>query len=167
MSSEPIVMGPWQVALFIAAWLVVFPLFCMGIGGLLSVIGGWRELAATYRVEPSALQASPGRTTSGAFRRSWMPLPVNYSHCLRVHLFADGFGLGVWRIFSFMHPPLFIPWTVVSDCRKGGFLFMRYTEVSLHGSPIKVMVGGWPGHKLYETWTAAHATAPRTPALSR
>lgn len=167
MSYEPTVMAPWQVALLIAGWLVVFPLLWMAICGLLSTVGGWRELATVYRVDAAALKGSPARTTSGALRRSWMPLPVNYSHILRVHLFADGFGLGVWRLFGFMHPPLFIPWTAVRDCRKGSMLFMRYVEVTLHGSNVAILVAGWPGHKLQEAWLAAHAAPPRTPAMTR
>ena len=167
MSNEPAVMAPWQIVLFIASWLIVFPLFWMAICGLLSAAGGWRELAATYRVDAAALKGSPARTTSGALRRSWMPLPVNYSHCLVVHLFADGFGLSVWRIFRFKHPPLFIPWTAVRDCRKGSMLFMRYVEVTLHDSEVRVLVTGWPGHRLQEAWLASRATPPRTPAMTR
>ena len=164
MSTDSAVSGPWLAVLIVGAWLVFFPLLWLGIASLLSVVGGWRELAATYAVDPATFKGDRARTTTGALQRSFM-LPVNYSSCLLVYVRDDGVGLHVWRIFSFMHPPLFIPWTAVRDCQAGGFLFWRYAEVTLHTSSIRILVGGWPGKVILDRWTASRAAPAASNAM--
>lgn len=157
--------SPWLLPLIVGFWLIVFPLFWVGITGLLSILGGWRELAAQYAVDPAAWKGTPTRNTSGALHRGF--LPVNYSNTLRVHVRDEGFGLAVWRLFGFMHPPLFIPWTAVRDCEERSMLFWRYVQITLHTSSVRILVGGGPGRAIMEGWMASRATPDRTPAMSR
>jgi hypothetical protein len=163
MSTDSAVSTPWLLPLIIGIWLIVFPLFWLGITGLLSVVGGWRELAGSYAAEPAAFQGVRPLHATGALRR--LLLPVNYSHTLRVHVWSDGFGLATMRLFRFMHPPLFIPWTAVRSCEEGALLFWPYVEVRLHGSSIAIMVGGQAGRAIREGWMQARTADAGVPAV--
>ena len=50
-AAEP--MGPLGIVLIVLAFFVFFPLMWFGITGLLSTIGGWRELGAQYAAGPA------------------------------------------------------------------------------------------------------------------
>lgn len=163
MSTDSAVSTPWLVALIVGVWLIVFPLFWLGITGLLSIVGGWRELAGSYATGPATFSGSRAINAAGAMRR--FLLPVNYSNILRVHVRDDGFGLAVWGVFRFMHPPLFIPWAAVRDCRAGSIFFWHYAEVRLHGSSIAIMVGGRAGRAILERWTSVRVADPGVPAV--
>jgi hypothetical protein len=163
MSTDSAVSTPWLVALIVGVWLLVFPLFWLGVTGLLSIVGGWRELSASYAMDPAAWKTMPAQTTTGALQR--FLLPVNYSHTLRVHVRDDGFALAPVRVFRFMHPPLFIPWTAVRECQDRTLLFWRYVEVTVHGSSVSIMVGGRPGRAMLEAWMGARVSTPGVPAV--
>jgi hypothetical protein len=165
MSTDTGVSTPWLLPLIIGIWLIVFPLLWLGITGLLSIVGGWRELAGSYAADPAAFKGARPLNASGALHR--FLLPVNYSHTLRVHVWSDGFGLATMRLFRFMHPPLFIPWTAVRTCEERTLLFWRYVEVRLHGSSVAIMVGGQAGRAIREGWMQARTAAPGTqPVMS-
>lgn len=163
MSTDSGVSAPWLIASIIVVWLIVFPLFWVGITGLLSIVGGWRELSASYAVDPATWNGTPAQNATGALQR-WF-LPVNYSSTLRVHVWDDGFFLGVWRIFRFMHPPLFIPWTAVRDCEERSLLFWRYARITLHASSVSVFIGGRAGQAVLERWMTNRATVSGAPAV--
>ena len=143
------------IALIVGGWLIVFPLMWLGITGLLSVLGGWRELASSYDAGPALRDGRPiGRWVTGGMQRALFP--VSYRNCLNVSLYADGFGLSVPRVFRFMHPPLFIPWTAVRDCEEGGMIW-RHARISLHTSGVRILVGGRAGPELLEQWRTSRA----------
>lgn len=164
MNADPGTPSPWLLPLILGAWLVVFPLLWMAICGLLSIVGGWHELAARYAVDSAVLKGVRVQTTTGAMQR-WF-LPANYSNTLLVHVRDDAFVLGVWRIFRFMHPALLIPFADVVSCEKHMFLFWRYAQIRLSTSPVTILVGGWPGHTIHERWTSLRTAAP-APAMAR
>ena len=164
MSPDSAVSTPWLAALIVVGWLIVFPLFWLGITGLLSIVGGWRELATTYAADPATWQSTPAQTTTGALQR-WF-LPVNYSHTLRVHVRDDGFGLATVRAFRFMHPPLFIPWTAVRDCQRRSIFSWSYAKVRLHGSSVTLRIGGHPGHDISKRWRTVGATPSAAPVMA-
>lgn len=142
-------------ALIVGGWLIAFPVMWLGITGLLSVLGGWRELAASFDAGPLPREGRPiGRWATGGVKR--VLFPVSYSNCLNVTLFQDGFGVAVARPFRFMHPPLFIPWTAVRDCEEGG-AFWRYARITLHTSGVRILIGGRAGRELLEQWRTVRA----------
>jgi hypothetical protein len=163
MSADSAVSTPWLLPLIIGIWVIVFPLFWLGITGLLSVVGGWRELAASYAAGPATFEGIRALNATGALQRSL--LPVNYSSTLRVYVRDEGVGLATWRIFRFMHPPLFIPWTAVRDVQAGRLLFWPYVAITLHGSSVSIMVGGRAGRAIMERWMGTRAATDGVPAV--
>lgn len=160
-AGEP--MGPLGMVLIVLAFLVFFPLMWFGITGLLSAIGGWRELGSQYAAGPAAREGRVvGVWVTGGMQR--MIFPVSYRNCLNVRLYQDGFWLGVAMPFRFMHPPLFIPWTAVRDCEQGGVIW-RYTKISLHTSGVRILIGGGAGREILEQWTRLRAQAGGTNAM--
>lgn len=155
-ASQP--MGPLGIVLIVLAFLVFFPVMWLGVTGLLSVLGGWRQLGAQFAAGPVAHPGRRvGRWVSGGMAR--LPFPVSYSNCLNVSLYQDGFSLSVAMPFRFMHPPLFIPWTAIRECEERG-TFWRYSKITLHTSGVRIMVGGSAGRELREQWMAVRALVP-------
>ena len=163
MSPDSGVSSPWLLPLIVGVWLVVFPLFWLGITGLLSIVGGWRDLARSYATDPATFSGIRPTNATGSLRRAL--LPVNYSNTLLVYVRSDGLGLATWRIFRFKHPPLFIPWTAVRDCQAGSLFFWRYADIRLHGSSVAIMVGGRAGRAILERWTSVRVADPGVPAV--
>ncbi|HEV3051132.1 MAG TPA: hypothetical protein VGX50_12535 [Longimicrobium sp.] len=162
MSTDSALSTPWLVALIVGVWLVAFPLFWLGITGLLSTVGGWRELARSYARDPAAFRGVRRLNATGSMGR-FLLMRVNYSHTLRVHVWRDGFGLSTMPLFRFMHPPLFIPWTAVRTCEERTLLFWPYVQIELHGSSINIMIGGRAGRAIREGWIGARPE-PGVPA---
>ncbi|HEX2210844.1 MAG TPA: hypothetical protein VHG93_24385 [Longimicrobium sp.] len=157
-------MGPLGIVLIVLGFLVFFPLMWFGVTGLLSVLGGWHELGASYAAGPAAREGRPaGRWVTGGMQR--MLFPVSYRNCLNVSLYADGFGLSVARVFRFRHPPLFIPWTAVGDCEERGS-FWRYTRITLHASGVRILIGGRAGREVREQWMRARAASDSNAMLA-
>lgn len=86
--------------LFAAMWVVV----CQ----LISLIGGWRELAKEYHTE------HPFSGELFRFQSAQMRGKMNYNNCLTVGANVEGLYLSVLFVFRLGHPPLFIPWSDVS-----------------------------------------------------
>ncbi len=87
-----LVSGPF---IFIAMWC--------GVCKLLALIGGWARLARRYPA---------GRRR--AHDASWMQAGgvgvVRYNGTLTLGTCPEGLHLSVMKLFSFGHPPVFIPW---------------------------------------------------------
>lgn len=100
----------------------VFPIFFIGawvgVLAIISIMGGWRNLARMYR----ATQSFSGNRfyfQSGGMRRG-----TSYNNCLTVGANLYGLYLSVFLPFRFAHPPLFIPWEDISTKFHGkGWLF--------------------------------------------
>ena len=109
----------------IAGFLVVFPLFWMGIVYLISRVGGWARLAERY--------AAQGPATGDAFRMCTARLSHlgNYRNSLNLTVSGSGIHLQPLFIFSTGHDPLFIPWNAVTDLKKRKMLFFTSAQLSV------------------------------------
>ena len=83
--------------------------FVCGISYLLSVIGGWRDLAHCYPDEPSSREGKRFRFQSAQLRCARLR-SVGYSHCVNVTVNPIGIRLSVTTPFRFGHPPIWVPW---------------------------------------------------------
>ena len=141
MSTEmPEYMQPqWFIPMFAAMWC--------GITGLLSVLGGWATLAASYRAE-GASDGERFRFVSGSLGTRFVP--VNYGNCLFVTVRSHGIQLSILFPFRFLSPPLFLPWSHVESVRERRFLLLfRYAVI--------VVKDKWPRVSLYgRAGSAAH-----------
>ncbi|MBI4393355.1 MAG: hypothetical protein HY556_06120 [Euryarchaeota archaeon] len=99
-ASNPILLA----TVFLAVWV--------GLGVLVSHVGGWASLARVYGM------------TSGFTGERWMFQSArmrywtNYGNCLTVGAGYEGFYVSILFLFRIGHPPLFIPWREISVSRK-------------------------------------------------
>lgn len=142
----PIWIIPLFPVFFVAVWLLVIT--------ILSQVGGWTELAREYREPPGMERESLAYfpMASAGLWRPWMPLPVSYNNCLVIDVARAGVHLRTWRIFRFLHPPLFIPWTHVEDARPGRFLFWPTLTVQPRGVGTRVWLLFAPARAVEEAW---------------
>ena len=64
---------------------------------------------------------------------------TGYNNCVKVHLSEDGLDVRLWRLFSFGHRPLLIPWSELHDPQPKRFLWSKN---------VTFRVGGPNGQKL-------------------
>ena len=107
-------LGIAGVLWFIAVWCAV----CY----LLSLIGGWHTLAASWRTQD--VFAGPKQSfCSGEMRWRWL---VGYNGVLTLGSNMHGLSLSVFAPFRVGHPPLFILWTAIRIApNRKGLLFKR------------------------------------------
>ncbi len=99
-------LSPSLIAVFfvpivlVGVWLFI----CWGA----SIASGWRNLANLY--------ATP-RTPSGKnFRFVYGKIGyINYNGVLVIHVDREGIYLETFVLFSFRHPPLFLPWSRIRE----------------------------------------------------
>jgi len=123
----------WLAVLIPLGFLIVFPLFWMGIGVLIS-FWGWRWLAAQYP-EPRPFTGDYATGRSGAVGMS------RYNHVLRVGADSEGLALAVMFLFRVGHPPLFIPWEEVASVERGG-IFFHHVRLRFRRSRVAVLLHG-------------------------
>jgi len=141
----------WFFPLFIGGWCA--------IGALLSYVGGWHELSKNYRRE----SAVEGRLFPFASMSVGPKLfPVSYGSCLFVRLGTEGIALSIFPIFRFLHPPLFIPWRIVTDCRRERFWSLTHTAIYLSEPKTRMLFAGRLGKAIDDLWTREHAQVQRT-----
>ena len=120
--------------LAIVAFAVVFPLFWCGVVLLLSVVGGWRGLAAQYGVD-----MEPPASAAKAHWQSGMIGLVNYSSTLNVAADAEAIWLRPTRLFQVGHRQLKIPWTE-AEVSDFSFLFKKGVTIRTRsGKAIRVL----------------------------
>lgn len=120
-------MSPVAIALVALAPLIALPLIGTLVCLMLSLVGGWRRLAARY----PATRPPHGR------RFAWQSAsvgPVRYNNALIVHVAEDGLGFSVPFFLRPGHAPLFIPWSAVSRREKVKFLWHERVRLEI-GSP--------------------------------
>lgn len=90
-------------AAFAGAWLFA--------AAFVSRLSGWHELAKRFELQ--------GEFPSERFRlqsarmKNWM----NYNNCVTVGASPVGLSLGMFWLFKYSHPALFIPWNEISSVR--------------------------------------------------
>lgn len=155
--NEPQPLPLWFLPLFpvlmIGMWMLIL--------GFIAELGGWRELARLYP-EPKGIARKPIRSfgmTSLDLRRGWFPLPVNYGNVVVLVVGSQGLHLRLWRIISFRHPPLLIPWTQVERFEAGHLLFWRTLTITPRGTNTRIRLIGAPA-KAIETLVGQLAGQP-------
>ena len=130
---------------FVALWLLV----C----ALIAVMGGWTLLAASYPA-PEALQIDSDRRfrfRSIQVRRSWFGR-ARYSGVMTIGLAPEGLYLAPFVLFRFLHKPLLIPWSAISDCDGDSFLWNRWVDVTLRDEEPALRLYGDPGDAVWGEW---------------
>lgn len=108
---------------------VVFPPFfvCMWIiaGYWVALTSGWRLLAKRFRLQGTF---TGQKWTMQSARMRWFS---QYNNVLTIG--ADTAGLFMATLFLFRagHPPLFVPWSEITDVREIQFLFIKFVEMRL------------------------------------
>lgn len=133
-----------------------FVVFWLAICGVLSIVGGWRELAERFKsdapVEGERFRFRSGAMGSGLF-------PVSYGGCLFATVGPKGFALSILFLFRFLHPRLVVPWSAVERCEPVKFWFMNYIAVHIVGFGRRILFDGNLGKKVLETWTQARKSS--------
>ena len=120
------------VYLIIPVFLIIFPLFFMGITTLLSFLGGWRSLANKYKTDRNP----PSNARS---MQSGKMSFVRYNNVLKIGTYQDGLFLDVFLLFKAGHPALFIPWQAISEIKNTNFLFMSYYKIKVENVTILLL----------------------------
>ena len=110
-------------AVIIAAFIVWFSSLWVAVLSLLSFIGGWKKLSRLY-----PLKSSDKNNTAQKYSMSSLKMGfVNYRSCVNISFTETGIILETIKIFSVMHPPLFIPYYKITDAQRGKF-FITFTS---------------------------------------
>jgi hypothetical protein len=122
MELEPV----YQISPFviIAGAVVFFVLIWTFVIFMLSAASGWRRLAKTFRAR-GPVQGDRFTWQSGRFRL------VNYNRILNITVCREGLLLSVIKLFSPLHPELFIPWEAVRNVSLTSIFFMKYVRFEI------------------------------------
>ena len=106
--------------------LVFAGMWC-GVIFLLSMLGGWRDLAESF--------PDRGQPCDRSFRMQSGRLGfINYSSILTIHSGPQGLRVAVLGPFRLGHPSLFIPWSAIHNATTKRSLWMETVSFEL-GSP--------------------------------
>lgn len=91
----------------------------------IALVGGWRLLAKRFRLQGTF---AGERWTGQSAAMRWL---TRYNRVLTVG--ADGAGLYMapFILFRAWHPPLFVPWSEITDVRETQFLFSKFVVMRL------------------------------------
>jgi hypothetical protein len=111
-------------ALFFPGFVVWWCLICLAIAH----VGGWRKLAKKYRTD---------RLVDGQLLRfvsmqiGYFPTMGSYRQVIFVSLSPEGLGLSLFLPFRCGHPPLLIPWSAITECKREKQFFWDVTALYL------------------------------------
>jgi len=114
------------IGLFAASSAAFVGLWCL-VCSILSRISGWSSLAHLYRA------SQPPLGSGCYFQTGWIG-KVSYKNCVSIYASPEGFYLAVFPLFSFAHPPLWIPWSTVHHITSQKFLWTESVSFDI-GSP--------------------------------
>lgn len=127
MNNEPA--GFFIVPLIVAGFLIIFPLFWLGIVLLISKIGGWTSLARAYPAETNA--------TGKAF--NWHSARLNfltsYRSCMNFTVSHEGLHMVPMVLFRMWHPPIMIPWEKIGRFETKDFWLTCSCKLTINPSP--------------------------------
>ena len=104
---------------------------------VVSLVGGWHELAGRFRLTGRFEGISEGMQSG---RMKWLG---TYRNCLRLGANAEGLYLAVPVFFRFMHPPLFVPWREIKIHRQKHWLFGEGVRLALGSEErIPLLISG-------------------------
>jgi hypothetical protein len=133
-----------------------FVVFWLAICGVLSITGGWRELAERFKSD-ALVEGERFRFRSGALGSGFFP--VSYGGCLFATVGPKGFALSILFLFRFLHPRLVVPWSAVERCEPVKFWLMNYIAVHIVGFSRRILFRGSLGKKVLETWAQARKSS--------
>ena len=123
-SSGPVTLV-WIIPVaFVTLWICTGP--------LLALISGWHRLAMRFRMQGEF--AGPVRKMQSARLRF-----TNYNRVLTIGANQNGLFMVPFVLFRVGHPPLFIPWTEISNVRPVTVLFFKFVAMQL-GQEEKIPV---------------------------
>lgn len=129
-------LGPWLFVFWAVAFLCFWPLTI----AMVSLVGGWHQLAKKYPAEETTFRIA-GENNGKRFR--WASLvmgpsyfPTNYGHCVNLVVNDLGTRMAVTPLIRTLHPPLFIPWSAVESCTMGRELRF-FTCITVNVSGVK------------------------------
>ncbi|HNW27894.1 MAG TPA: hypothetical protein PKN50_05420 [Spirochaetota bacterium] len=109
-------------------------LLWVGVTGLISVIGGWRDLA---RSNPE--QASLHETgVTYSFQSMRIGFLGGYNSVLNITVYSQGIHIVPIILFSLFHKPIFISYSAMDNVEFGRFL-VPYVTFNLAGRKIRIM----------------------------
>jgi hypothetical protein len=111
-----------------ALLLLAFPLLWVLVCVVISHVGGWHELAGSYRLE------QPLPETVWRFQSAQMRWLMGYNNCLTVGADASGLYLAMLFFFRPGHPPLFIRWSEMT-VRQRKVFFVTMFELRFQSVP--------------------------------
>ncbi|MFW6158813.1 MAG: hypothetical protein ACOC8E_05590 [Planctomycetota bacterium] len=151
-----------EMNVFESIFPYVFPVFFVGMGLLilkvLSVVGGWSELAEAYH-HPGAFHGKLYRLQSARFGF------VNFSGCLTIGVSERGLYLAPVIIFRPFHRPLLIPWREI-DAEPHKVLLWRAYRLTIRSHPgRKVELSARTFDNIVESLRASTGARPVEPGL--
>ncbi len=129
--------------IIIIAFIVWFSSLWVAVLSIMSIIGGWNKL---YRIYPLSLN----EVTHDLVKYSMCSLKIgliNYNACAKISFTGRGFILEMMKIFTVMHKPLFIPYEMISDAKRGKIFFSTYTSFTIENKTIVIF--GKAGDELH------------------
>jgi hypothetical protein len=121
------------------------------ISTVLSIKSGWHRIAKQfpYRAQPEDRKFFFVRMSlgSGLF-------PVAYGGATIVRLGPSGLGISVIFLLRFLHPPMFIPWSVVTRCVREKHHYYEVTRLSIHGEESEFAFYGKLGEFIYSSYVS-------------
>lgn len=123
---------------FLVIWLMVL--------GLISLLSGWKKLSSKYRV-----QDLPDNLDWLGWQTARFNGFMDARSTLWIAMSERGLYLkmGPAFFFRFMHPPLLIPWSDITDVGTKHLFFFKYTAFKVDGVSIWVLGAGLDGADRY------------------
>ena len=140
----------------VTALAVLIPAFLtlqfLVMGRLIARWSGWRALALHWldplgRTRLTQFGWQSARWSEGTFR-------PGYNSCLSLAVEPTGLGLRLTLPIIPAHPPLFVPWTEISEVRPGRSWLGNTFAVTFLAANATLVFSGDAGERLYVTWYA-------------
>jgi hypothetical protein len=130
---------------FVVAWFVIV--------ALMSIASGWHRLSRIYPAR-SWLPTETFRSATMALGSRYFP--VSYKNCLTVQIGAEGIGFSVWLPFRILHPPLFIPWSSIAECKEEKSWFITARVLYITDSKTRFIFRGKIADAIGDNWQRCH-----------
>ncbi|HOT44373.1 MAG TPA: hypothetical protein PLM53_07920 [Spirochaetota bacterium] len=111
-----------------------FALLWVGVTGLISVIGGWRDLAQSNPMPAQLL----GTGVTYSFQSMRIGFLGGYNSVLKITVYPQGISIVPIILFSIFHKPLFMSYSAMGNAEFGRFL-VPYVTFDLSGRKIRIM----------------------------
>lgn len=142
--------SPYLTVILLLFFLVVFPLIWIAVFRLMAQFG-WASLADRYRFDGIFPPASDGMHAASISIKKGI-LPVGYGNCIVLAVRPDGLYLRLWRIMSFGHAPIKLPWAAIESIEGQKRLFSTQYILSLKGTSTTIQLSSAVGERVSAAW---------------